>query len=291
MSIATPLPVTGRYIVDAKGKRVWLAGVNWSGAHEDLEVPPGLDRVHRQALGETIAKLGFNSVRFSFSLRMLQQATAVPSQYLSANPDLTGKTPIEVYDACVEALTGAGLLVIPNCHLLDSGWCCSNTDQTGCGSTRPGPLLSSRRDGRTSLPGTRTPAGRGHGRQERAVAAHPVKLTKPDKVLYSMHDYPWFHSANQAKAAYLTEMDTKGGYLLAKDTAPVWLGENDVDWCWWGLNPLHGKATTPATGKLQFNWGDRAGEGVLTADWSGVANPAVLELLQAIMVPHTGPGI
>ena len=30
---------------------------------------------------------------------------------------------MQVYDACVEALTGAGLIVIPNCHMLDAGWC------------------------------------------------------------------------------------------------------------------------------------------------------------------------
>jgi hypothetical protein len=66
----------------------------------------------------------------------------------------------------------------------------------------------------------------------------------------------------------------------------AWLSQTDADWCWWGLNPTHAKATTPATGKLQFNWGDRAGEGILAADWSGVANPAVLEILQAIMAPR-----
>jgi endoglucanase len=38
---------------------------------------------------------------------------------------------MQVYDACVEALTGAGLIVIPNCHLLDPGWCCSEDDGNG----------------------------------------------------------------------------------------------------------------------------------------------------------------
>ena len=42
MSIATPLSVSGRFIVDAKGSRVRLAGVNWFGAHEDLGVVTGL---------------------------------------------------------------------------------------------------------------------------------------------------------------------------------------------------------------------------------------------------------
>src|SRR5260370_38641806 len=38
---------------------------------------------------------------------------------------------MQVYDACVDALTGAGLVVIPNCHILDAGWCCSGDDGSG----------------------------------------------------------------------------------------------------------------------------------------------------------------
>jgi hypothetical protein len=33
MAIATPLSVSGRWITDANGNRVKLAGVNWAGAH------------------------------------------------------------------------------------------------------------------------------------------------------------------------------------------------------------------------------------------------------------------
>src|SRR6478752_9304754 len=33
--LVTPLSASGRYIVDAHGRRVRLAGVHWDGAHED----------------------------------------------------------------------------------------------------------------------------------------------------------------------------------------------------------------------------------------------------------------
>ena len=46
-----------------------------------------------------------------FSVWMTEQASAVPEQYLAANPDLHGSTPMQVYDACVTALTRAGLIV------------------------------------------------------------------------------------------------------------------------------------------------------------------------------------
>ena len=131
MAIATPLSTSGRFIVDANGKRIRLAGVNWYGASEDMGVPAGLDRIDRGTLAGLIAAQGFNSVRLPFSVWMTEQTAPVPQRFLAANPDLDGKTPLEVYDACVEALTDHGLIVIPNCHLLDFGWCCTNDDSNG----------------------------------------------------------------------------------------------------------------------------------------------------------------
>jgi hypothetical protein len=43
MAIATPLSVSGRWITDANGNRVKLAGVNWAGARQDAMTPGGLD--------------------------------------------------------------------------------------------------------------------------------------------------------------------------------------------------------------------------------------------------------
>jgi endoglucanase len=131
LPIATPFSTRGRFIVDANGKRVRLAGVNWYGASEDFGLPVGLDRTNRSKLAQLIAEQGFNCVRFPFSVWMTQQTAPVPDRYLAANPDLHGSTPVEVYDACVKALTDQGLIVIPNCHLLDFGWCCSTTDTNG----------------------------------------------------------------------------------------------------------------------------------------------------------------
>ena len=131
IAIATPLSTSGRFIVDTNGKRIRLAGVNWYGASEDMGVPAGLDRIGRGALAGLIAAQGFNSVRLPFSVWMTERTAPVPQQFLAANPDLHGKTPLEVYDACVKALTDHGLIVIPNCHLLDFGWCCTNDDSNG----------------------------------------------------------------------------------------------------------------------------------------------------------------
>ena len=66
--VPPPLSASGRYIVDAHGRRVRLAGVKWYGAHEDDSVVSGLDRTDRFRLARAIALLGFNSVRLPFSL-------------------------------------------------------------------------------------------------------------------------------------------------------------------------------------------------------------------------------
>ena len=154
--VQPPLSASGRYIVDAHGRRVRLAGVNWYGAHEDDGVVSGLDRTDRCALARAIARLGFNSVRLPFSLWMTEQATPVPAEYLAANPDLSGVfTPMQVYDACVEALTDAGLVVIPNCHTLDA-WLVLRGGRRAmaCGSTTAGRPRGSSPPGGTWPPGT-----------------------------------------------------------------------------------------------------------------------------------------
>jgi endoglucanase len=128
---ATPLSASGRWIVDANGQRVKLAGVNWPGAHEDDMVPSGLDYRDRNEIARQIAEWGFNSVRLTFAVRTLTVASQANPKLLAANPDLVGHTPWGVFQAVVQALTGQGLIVIPNCHMLFSGWCCSTADNNG----------------------------------------------------------------------------------------------------------------------------------------------------------------
>jgi endoglucanase len=376
--MVTPLTANGRFVVDANGNRVRLAGVNWYGAHEDLGVAPGLDRTHRSSLAKTLVWHGFNSVRLPFSLWMTEQTKPVPDQYLAANPDLSGATPMQVYDACVEALTSAGLIVIPNCHILDPGWCCSEDDGNGlwfntrwpaarffatwqdmAARYQPNPLVAAmdimneprrtRVGWRVLTPtwGTRPKTdiaamyttvgnliheinphvliiceGLHYAADLTGVAPHPVQLEHPGQVVYSMHDYPWFHPGGQSRAAYFDQMNRAGGFILGAAIAPLWIGEfgndtrslanfgrggqsgpavwwnnfeawlteYDVDWCWWALNPTQPKGTIPVTNQHRSNWGDPEPWGLLAPDWRSVANPRVLDILKLMIPPRTGPG-
>jgi endoglucanase len=379
-----PLSTSGRFIVDARGRRVRLAGVNWYGANEDFGLPPGLDRTHRRRLARNLAAHGFNSVRFPFSLWMTGQTLPVPDQYVAANRDLRGSTPMGVYDACVRALTDEGLIVIPNCHLLDHGWCCSATDGNGLwfNETWPAdrfiaawqdiatryadnPLVAAmdikNEPRQTTLEGMAMKPSWGDGTDTdfaamytevgnliheinphpliiceglnyagdlTGVKSHPVQLEHPGKVVYSMHDYPFFHAGDQTAATYADQMNKAGGYILTEQIAPVWIGEfgndtgslanfgldptssvgnaangvwwnnfqawvtgADIDWCWWALNPTHAKGSTPVTSQTKYNWGDREPYGLLAADWHEVGNLTILKLLKSMIHPRTGPGI
>jgi endoglucanase len=387
MPMEMPLSTNGRFIVDAGGRRVRLAGVNWYGAEQDFGVAAGLDRTPRRRLAKTIALHGFNSVRLPFSVWMTEQTSGVPDEYLAANRDLSGSTPMQVYDACVRALTDEGLIVIPDCHMLDFGWCCSDNDGNGlwysdrwpagkfiaawqdiAARYASNPLVAAMdimNEPRRATVGRRvlTPTwgtgdktdvaamyttvgnlihginphpliiceGLSYAADLTGVARHPVRLERPGKVVYSLHDYSWFHPRGQLRSAYFDQLEKAGGYILgdqADGLAPLWMGEfgtdmtslanfglapssqpgqadsglwwnnveawltdHDVDWCWWALNPTNVQGTTPVTNQRRWNWGDPHSYGLLAPDWRGVANPRVLDILKSMIPPRVGPGV
>ena len=55
----------------------------------------------------------------------------IAPEKLSANPELVGLTSLQLLDATVEALTEAGLIVLPNNHMSTAMWCCSMEDGEG----------------------------------------------------------------------------------------------------------------------------------------------------------------
>ncbi|MER5884505.1 cellulase family glycosylhydrolase [Streptomyces sp. NPDC001941] len=151
-----PLSTRGRYVVDADGNRFKLRSANWQGAqgswngsgdvddpasHHDGEksdqMPLGLDRASVPDLLAGFRALGVNSVRLPFSNEMLHDTRPVPDAAVAANPQLRGRTALQVLDAVVAATTAEGFAVVLNNHTNTSRWCCGvdgnerwNTSQT-----------------------------------------------------------------------------------------------------------------------------------------------------------------
>ncbi|WP_459739721.1 glycoside hydrolase family 5 protein [Streptomyces sp. E-15] len=138
-----PLSTRGRYIVDAHGDRFRLKGANWDGAQgswtgsgsaddpaahhagqDSHGIPLGLDRVPLPRLLADFHAAGVNTVRLPFSNEMVHSTAPVPDSVVTANPHLRGRTPLEVYDAVVDALSDSGFAVVLNNHTNTSRWCC-----------------------------------------------------------------------------------------------------------------------------------------------------------------------
>ncbi len=74
-------------IVDQTGRRVKLAGTNWSGGHAERQCPAGLDRVHISSICKSIKEtFGMNSVRLTFSLQMFFDNKKIPNRHVKENP-------------------------------------------------------------------------------------------------------------------------------------------------------------------------------------------------------------
>jgi endoglucanase len=136
-----PLRTSGRYIVDATGRRFKLLTVNWYGGSDELFVPGGLDVRPRTEIAKLVRSLGFNSVRLPYSDEIVVRNPIIAASLLTANPDLVGLHAMDVFVAVVEACTEVGLAVIINDHITEAGWCDGkNLCDAGWSNSHLGPL-------------------------------------------------------------------------------------------------------------------------------------------------------
>jgi len=85
-----PLRASGRHIIDSKGQRVKLAGLNWFGADLDQLVNHGLAVAPASRIVKTVKYMGFNSIRLSYAEAMITHsgigaAAPVPNNHLLAS--------------------------------------------------------------------------------------------------------------------------------------------------------------------------------------------------------------
>ncbi|GIW12479.1 MAG: hypothetical protein KatS3mg061_3536 [Dehalococcoidia bacterium] len=133
----------------------------------------------------------------------------------------------------------------------------------------------------------------------RGVRQRPVHLPLPGRLVYSVHDYPWFHR-QLAPAALRQRWKERWGFLargevpllvgefgLASDAWPAgpvagwlrtfldYLDELGASWTYWPLNGTMASASA--------RWGRRFGArepfGLLDERWEWPANPGLVEVL------------
>lgn len=116
------LHTDGAEIVSADGKPVRLVGANWYGFESTTFVAGGLDKQPLDNICTTLAGMGFNTVRLPFSVQEVLTNPKVDNQYLAANPQLQGKTSLEVMDVVIDCLHRHGMRVILDNHRSSAGW-------------------------------------------------------------------------------------------------------------------------------------------------------------------------
>jgi len=358
LALTPPFRTAGRHIVDTNGQRFKLASVNWYGASDIHFVPGGLDVRHRSEIAATIRRMGFNSVRFPYSDQMVIENEVVDLKHISANLDLLdgydgkrgdqsemGQAPegpraLDVFKACVEAMTEAGLAVIPNDHITNAAWCDGkNLCDASWKNDHYGPICKVRQTTDSWIDNWKTimephvnnplvigadlrnePRGlwgtmswnKWADAAEMASEAllemqpnwlmfvegvssandcsgarkRPIKLSVPDRVVYSSHVYSWsgwsslVPYSKRPYPSFCLDMEHNWGFLLRDNIAPVWVGEFgvshhrdqgnhhywnnlmrylqeiDADFGYWALNPRKPENYVHETyGLLKDDWG------------------------------------
>jgi endoglucanase len=114
------LHTDGSKILDKNGKAVWLTGANWFGFNAGERVFHGLWSVNMDVTLKSISARGINILRVPISVQLLkewqngQAATVSINNY--ANPELAGKTSLEIFDAFLAQSRKYGLKVLLDVH-------------------------------------------------------------------------------------------------------------------------------------------------------------------------------
>jgi aryl-phospho-beta-D-glucosidase BglC (GH1 family) len=115
------LRTQGNQIVDADGRPVRIAGVNWFGLETSTFAPHGLwSRGYREMMDQMKAA-GFNTIRLPYCDQLFDAGSAPGGIDFSRNADLQGKTGLQIIDAIVAYAGTVGLRIILDHHRSEAG--------------------------------------------------------------------------------------------------------------------------------------------------------------------------
>ena len=135
------------------------------------------------------------------------------------------------------------------------------------------------------------------------AGTYPVRLTKPNKLVYSAHEYgisvyhqPWFDDPS-FPANLPAIWDQQWGYLEKQNIAPVWIGEfgttlaDPKDKVWLQKLMEYMGSGTSGMDFTYWSWNPNSGDtgGILNDDWTTV-NQAKQSILQPYLIPPVGGG-
>ncbi|MBV9131757.1 MAG: cellulase family glycosylhydrolase [Chloroflexi bacterium] len=112
----TTFHTCGAQIMNADGHPVRITGVSWFGMETGTYAPHGLWTRNWKAMLDQIAAMGFNTVRIPFSNDALTPGRMPQNINYAVNPDLAGKTSLQLLDMLVQGAGERGLKVILDRH-------------------------------------------------------------------------------------------------------------------------------------------------------------------------------
>lgn len=111
------LHTNGNKIVDSTGATVRLTGINWFGMETDNHTFHGLwANVTWKSMIDHMAQLGYNTIRVPYTGDSLRPGATATSINDFVNPDLAGKTPLQILDLVIDYAGTKGMRIILDRH-------------------------------------------------------------------------------------------------------------------------------------------------------------------------------
>ncbi len=291
-------------LVDASGCQVVLTGVNWFGFETSTFVPHGLGVRNLQDMLNQMTQTGFNTIRLPFTNQLFDPASKPRGINYRLNPDLKGLMGLALMDRIIQDAGKIGLKVIldrhdPTADLRPQLWYTDQVPQAG------NAILAVNPDWLIIVEGIEQYHGDFYwwGGNLKGAKQFPVQLSRPEKLVYSAHDYgpevylqQWLQVPKPADLAHTLPgvWQQHWAYLQKMGIAPVFMGEfggssmgNDAEGVWQRTLIAFLKLNNMSYTYWAWNPDSSDTGGILQANWRTV-NQSKLNILSAYQWPKLG---
>jgi endoglucanase len=119
--VAGWLHTDGARVVDSNGTTVRLTGLSWFGLETSNYAPHGLWARSMASMLDQIQSLGYNTIRVPYCSQLFDSGSTPNGIDFNQNPDLVGKSGLQIMDALVAGARARHLRIILDRHRPDSG--------------------------------------------------------------------------------------------------------------------------------------------------------------------------